>query len=251
MDPIEVYRRFAPYYDDYVGGFQADLPLYLELCRHCDPIAEIGCGTGRVLQPLLDGGHTVLGVDISEEMLEIARTKLQHYLQTGKLTLVNHNLCGAALPKKYPMVLATYYTFNYLIAEPASLSFLQSVHESLLPQGTVVLDLFYPQTLANPAIENRWQSKTLKKNGRSVLFRQKRQLVQGLETRIQIFREGTAEQQIVTNRRYYSKLTIGRLLSQARFTNIRVSDGYDLAAMHELQPRESTQRSFVVIANVS
>lgn len=42
-------------------------------------IADAPCGTGRLAEPLLTAGFRVRGLDISEEMLGIARTRLQRF----------------------------------------------------------------------------------------------------------------------------------------------------------------------------
>ena len=74
----DTYALFAKFYDTYVGNYSRDLPLYLALASNVkSPILEIGCGSGRVLVPLLQAGHLVTGVDISEEMLQLAEEKLK------------------------------------------------------------------------------------------------------------------------------------------------------------------------------
>src|SRR5207248_1931426 len=42
-------------------------------------VLDIPCGTGRITELLLEQGLTVLGGDISEPMIEIARGKLAEY----------------------------------------------------------------------------------------------------------------------------------------------------------------------------
>lgn len=42
-------------------------------------IADIPCGTGRLAEPLLDAGYRVHGMDISPEMLNIARNRLRRF----------------------------------------------------------------------------------------------------------------------------------------------------------------------------
>ena len=39
-------------------------------------ILDAGCGTGQLSMPLINSGHSVVGVDVSEAMLDIARNKL-------------------------------------------------------------------------------------------------------------------------------------------------------------------------------
>ena len=54
--------------------FRADEAFVLE---HCPPgrLVDLGCGTGRLLIPLARRGWWVLGVDLSPEMLAVARQR--------------------------------------------------------------------------------------------------------------------------------------------------------------------------------
>ena len=73
----ELFDRFARFYDADYRHYQDDLDLILDLADQTgDPILELGCGTGRVLAPLLEAGHTVTGVDISRNTQhEVRSTK--------------------------------------------------------------------------------------------------------------------------------------------------------------------------------
>lgn len=42
-------------------------------------IADIPCGTGRLAEALLENGHTVLGIDISPAMLNVAQRRLARF----------------------------------------------------------------------------------------------------------------------------------------------------------------------------
>ena len=75
MSSQETYKRFVQYYDLYVEDFNADLPLYMDLCDPEHNILEIGCGSGRVLRALLEEGCRVTGIDISDDMLRVAETE--------------------------------------------------------------------------------------------------------------------------------------------------------------------------------
>jgi 2-polyprenyl-3-methyl-5-hydroxy-6-metoxy-1,4-benzoquinol methylase len=61
------------------GGWdtpQNDTSFYLEEARAGDgPILELGCGTGRLVIPLLSTGFHVHGLDANTAMLAVARQK--------------------------------------------------------------------------------------------------------------------------------------------------------------------------------
>lgn len=52
-------------------------------CPHPASVLDVPVGTGRFLPHYLDRGHTVVGVDISTDMLEVARAKVPEALQNG------------------------------------------------------------------------------------------------------------------------------------------------------------------------
>lgn len=52
-----------------------DLRFMGEHCARPSRLLDLGCGTGRLLVPFARRGYTVLGVDLSAEMLAVAREK--------------------------------------------------------------------------------------------------------------------------------------------------------------------------------
>ena len=83
-------------YDEGMLGsalFRADEAFVLE---HCPPgrLVDLGCGTGRLLIPLARRGWWVLGVDLSPEMLAVARDKAR---EAGlEVSLLRANLVDLA-----------------------------------------------------------------------------------------------------------------------------------------------------------
>ncbi len=188
------------------GIIHQDLPLYFALASNTQsPILEIGCGTGRVLLPLLQAGHAVTGVDISEEMLRLAEDKLKKNHQRERCKLVNHNFVDQALPQVYGLALVTFYTFNYLLSPEHQKAFLNHVAESLLPGSVIVLHLFYPHALSHPETNGKWIDKgQYQVAGETILLQDfRRMLDEHLEERIQAFIYPTGRrEEIHTLRRY-------------------------------------------------
>lgn len=52
---------------------RAALAAFAELARAAGPVAELGCGPGRVTAHLRDLGLDVFGIDLSPRMIELAR----------------------------------------------------------------------------------------------------------------------------------------------------------------------------------
>ncbi len=156
----ETYRAFADLYDAYAGYFSDDLEFYRNICKPDDHVLEIGCGTGRILEFLLQRNCHLAGVDISEEMLEKARQKLSIYIENKSLRLINQNFTYLPLPQRnYNKVLITFYTFNYILKKPVD--FLTHTYDSLTTNAEIYIDLLYPRALKNKSIDNRWTEKNL------------------------------------------------------------------------------------------
>lgn len=122
QDNIEYYRGFSHVYDE---KFANDLgyiypsllaKIYREHANRKDtPIADIGCGTGLVAQALITRDNVtpleIDGIDISPEMLEVARTK-SRYRSLHQTDLTQGT---KGLPGNYGAVLsAGTFTFGHL-----------------------------------------------------------------------------------------------------------------------------------------
>jgi SAM-dependent methyltransferase len=65
-------------YDANLGGASLIVVDHSFVLEHCQPpgwLIDMGCGTGRLLVPLVQRGYRVLGVDLSAPMLRIAGEK--------------------------------------------------------------------------------------------------------------------------------------------------------------------------------
>jgi SAM-dependent methyltransferase len=80
---VEAYDAVAVRYADFVRGELDSLPLdravlaaFAEFVRTADagPVAELGCGPGRITAHLRDLGVDVFGVDVSRAMIDLARS---------------------------------------------------------------------------------------------------------------------------------------------------------------------------------
>lgn len=107
-DNVAYYRDFAGTYDtDFADAMGWSYPrtiaaIYRHSARDGDrPVADIGCGTGYVAQELGLPADNIDGMDISSEMLAVARSKrlyrqLYEIDLTGALTPIR-NRYGAVL----------------------------------------------------------------------------------------------------------------------------------------------------------
>lgn len=108
---------------------------------HDGLVVDLGCGSGITARRLIDAGFEVLGVDISAEMVELAR------INAPGATFVEDSLFSVDIPA---CVAATAIgeSINYAIDDTTTrrdvAGFVQRVYDALLPGGLAMLDAAGP-----------------------------------------------------------------------------------------------------------
>ncbi|HET7716256.1 MAG TPA: class I SAM-dependent methyltransferase [Bauldia sp.] len=112
-------------------------------------VLEIGCGTGRVAIALALRGHSVLGVDLSEPMLKIARAKSRSLTlpPAAGIGFLHQDMLKLDLPMRFDLVLLPYYTFNHLRTAQQRARCLSVVARHLLDGATAVIHTPAPEHL--------------------------------------------------------------------------------------------------------
>ena len=106
---------------------------------HDGLVVDLGCGSGLWARELIDAGYGVLGIDISEAMIEISRKRVpEAEFRVGSLFDANIPPCAA--------VTAISEVLNYLFDEEAGglRPLLRRVYEALVPGGVFVFDVLGP-----------------------------------------------------------------------------------------------------------
>lgn len=128
------------------AAFHEDEHLYLSYAMLTGgPVLELGCGTGRLLLPLLEAGYQVTGVDASGEMLQRAREKLSRFPQSQyrlEQSLLTDLDCLA--DGTFGLAFCALNTWLHLDSPEAALSALNAAYRALLPAGLLVLDVEDP-----------------------------------------------------------------------------------------------------------
>lgn len=139
-DTGDIYDRLAQFYDLAMDGFADDIDLYESFARRVDaPVLELGAGTGRVALELAQRGLTVMGVDRSAAMLEIARGRARD----ERLTTVEFRQDDMRCPKvegRFGLVVCAIDTFLHLGSTEEQLATLSAARERLAPGGLIVID---------------------------------------------------------------------------------------------------------------
>jgi SAM-dependent methyltransferase len=125
---------------------QEDIPYWLELASHTTgSILELGCGTGRVLLPLAQAGHTCWGIDNAPAMLEFCARQIDPELR-ARIHLVQADMRTFQLPEKFDLILLPCNTLSTL-AELDLERLLKSAINHLAPGGCFASSLANPELL--------------------------------------------------------------------------------------------------------
>jgi SAM-dependent methyltransferase len=121
--------RLRAYYETTPLG-QADQRL-LDLC----------CGAGQLALHFLDQGYQVTGLDLSESMLEYARSNAAPYIVTGQARFVQGDAAGFSLDDRFGLVVSTFDALNHLPDMAALKGCFRSVFPLLEAGGLFIFDL--------------------------------------------------------------------------------------------------------------
>jgi SAM-dependent methyltransferase len=149
---FEMYDQIAPYYDLIHSGLKEDLVLFISLSAEVgDPILELGCGTGRLFLTLCRIGHTVIGIDNSPAMLEIAREKVAKERNSvrDRVSLVEGDITSFELNQRFGLAIIPYNTLFHLDRNGRRKCF-RRVEKHLHPGGLFVVDVDNPFEIGDP-----------------------------------------------------------------------------------------------------
>lgn len=143
MPQTDPYAEIVELYDLEHNDFHDDIELLVALAEFGEgPILELGCGTGRVMHSLAEAGHTVVGIDASEPMLEVARDRLTGLPSTvvaGDMAAIDTVPGGP-----FGMIIASLNSLMHLTTPEQQQTAISSAYASLAKGGRLVIDTLNP-----------------------------------------------------------------------------------------------------------
>ena len=140
---MSVFGTYSKYYNllykdkDYTGE-----ALYLhKIIKKHSPgtvrVLDLGCGTGLLDFALADIGYEICGVDISDEMLVAARSRL------SSLDFVCDDIRIVRLNQVFDVVVSLFHVLSYQTTNEDLLAALASASIHLNPGGLFIFDVWY------------------------------------------------------------------------------------------------------------
>jgi SAM-dependent methyltransferase len=152
------YDLLAKYYDVVTGDSSTESAFIDSLIkqRHSRAVTllEVACGTGGIIAPLA-ARYRVSGIDISPDMLAVAREKLP-----AGTPLYLADMSSFRLDATFDAVICIYHGINHLLDFPAWERFFDCAYRQLNDGGVLIFDIFttdYLQRMTKiPEVQQRF-----------------------------------------------------------------------------------------------
>jgi ubiquinone/menaquinone biosynthesis C-methylase UbiE len=142
MEKISANQLYAQLYDVWVPDWPGEVDFYRELILHSplkmDGVLEVACGTGRITMRLAKEGVEITGLDLSPELLEIARGKS---VGMSNVEWVLGDLRTFEIGKQFGFVISPGHSFQFMTTPDDQVKCLEQIKRHLVPDGFLVIHL--------------------------------------------------------------------------------------------------------------
>jgi SAM-dependent methyltransferase len=104
-------------------------------------VLEMAVGTGRVAVPLAERGVAVTGIELSQPMVEVLRTKADEQ----RIPVVVGDMATARAPGDYDLVYLVFNTISNLLTQAEQVACFRNAARHLRPGGRFVIELWVPE----------------------------------------------------------------------------------------------------------
>jgi SAM-dependent methyltransferase len=106
------------------------------------PVLELAAGTGRLALPILERGHTYVGLDSSPAYVAWARRKLDRFGE--RATLIHGDMRDFALDRQFRFIFIGFNSLLHLLTNDDVAACFQCVRRHLDDEGKFFIDVFVP-----------------------------------------------------------------------------------------------------------
>jgi SAM-dependent methyltransferase len=161
---MRTYRQFAAVYD----RLMEEMPYsdWMSFARRCwdrygvpKTVVDLGCGTGNMTIPLARSGFSVFGIDLSSEMLSVARNKWDEPYtrglrdEAGTIRWLQQDMRDWELPEPIDAVISFCDCLNYLTEPEDIVATIRQTYSGLAQGGLFLFDVHAPMQLERYAEE--------------------------------------------------------------------------------------------------
>lgn len=151
------YDAFAPVYDTFAAGMTEDVDFYVSLAEEASgPVVELAVGTGRVAIPIAKRtGRRVIGIDVSEAMLDVARRSA---VEAGvEVDLRHGDMRGLALEETTDLVICPFRAMLHLCGHDERVTVMRRARDVLVHGGRFAWNTFVFDPAIAAEIDGVWR----------------------------------------------------------------------------------------------
>ncbi|MCL5104535.1 MAG: class I SAM-dependent methyltransferase [Armatimonadetes bacterium] len=135
------FKLIAVHYDRLMAGVPYNLWVqYIEgllnrIDYHPLTVLDVACGTGNVSELMADKGYEVVGVDISADMIEVAKSKgsdVEYHVQ---------DIAELDLGRRFDLAISLFDSLNYITDVAQLAEGIRRVGEHLVDGGIFIFDI--------------------------------------------------------------------------------------------------------------
>jgi ubiquinone/menaquinone biosynthesis C-methylase UbiE len=132
----------AELYDASVPDWDGEMNFYRQLAFQARDrgrsVLEVACGTGRVTIRLAREDVDIVGVDLDEEMLKVARSKSS---KLPNIRWIQGDMRSFALGETFGLIIVPGHSFQFMCTPEDQVRALETFKRHLIPGGTLVIHI--------------------------------------------------------------------------------------------------------------
>jgi len=231
---LSYYKTIAPYYDLIIPrdikGICDSIEAIIKRYRKKKNILDLGCGTGRFSVELAKRGYHVTGLDITEEMLKVARQNAKKVKINIKY--IKGDIRSFKLPKKTDVIWARGSVGDIINGDDVKRAF-KNIGNNLSKEGIFIFDVRDDSDSVGKIRRSSFETRIFKKGKKKIIFRfirdiDKRQKLVTIKGEVVIKSTKYFEKYKVKHTmKYYAKKEIMKLLAKVKFKILEIFPGYE------------------------
>jgi len=150
------FKNYSAYYNLFYANkdYEKEASYINQLIKTHHPkaknILNLGCGTGKHDIELAKLGYYIMGVDLSKEMITIAKAENP---DTAKIKFKEADVRTLRLNKKYDVVVALFHVMSYQTTNEDLFAIFETAKVHLNKGGIFIFDCWYgPGVLSDPPV---------------------------------------------------------------------------------------------------
>ena len=138
---------YSQYYDllysdkNYSGEVDYIIKLIKENSNEAKTLLDMGSGTGKHAELFCNNGYIVHGIDLSEDMLKIAKNRIKD--KEDKLSFSHSKIQELDLNKKFDVVVSLFHVMSYQNSNNELIKAFEVVKNHLKKDGIFIFDFWY------------------------------------------------------------------------------------------------------------